>query len=89
MMTGVRLADTVAIVEDEHGAVLLNTRDTTMFGLNPAAAAFATALDAGLEREAATQVVIDAFDADEQTIRADLDALVGELTAHGLIQEAP
>lgn len=88
-MGELRLAETVSIVNDEHGAVLLNTRDASMFGLNPTAAVFCVALASGSGREKATRAVQEAFDADESVIRSDIDALVIELARRNLIVGAP
>jgi hypothetical protein len=88
-MGPLRLAETVSIVNDEHGAVLLNTRDATMFGLNPSAAVFCAALAAGSGRENATRAVQEAFDAEESVICSDIDALVIELARRNLIVDAP
>lgn len=87
-MGDLRLANTVSIIDDEHGAVLLNTRDAAMFGLNPTAAVFCASLAQGAGRAKATQTVLDAFDADEQVIRSDVDILIAELTRHNLITGA-
>lgn len=84
-MDELRLAETVSIVADEHGAVLLNTRDASMFGLNPSAAVFCAALASGSGREKATRAVQDAFDADEPVISSDINSLIIELASRGLI----
>lgn len=86
-MSHLHLPDTVSIAADEHGAVLLNSRGARMFGLNPTAAVFCTALAEGLPREDATVAVLAAFDGDEAEIRTDIDALVSELLRHDLAVE--
>ena len=85
-MTDLTLTDTVQLVADEHGAMLLNTRDGQMYGLNPAAAVFCAALREGADRETATRSVLETFDAEETVIRADLQALITELHAHRLLE---
>lgn len=85
-MIELRLAEPVKLVVDDHGAVLLDTRGAVMFGLNPSAAMFCSALAAGADRETATRAVLEAFDADENAIRADLEVLVDELVLHKLAE---
>ena len=85
-MSDIALADTVRLVAEEHGAVMLNTRNGQMYGLNPVAALFCTALSEGSDREQATRAVVEAFEADETVVRADLDALIAELHGHHLLR---
>lgn len=87
-MPVLRLADTVSIAEDENGAVLLESRSGTLFGLSPTAAVFCAAVAQGHGQEAAVQAVLDAFEVDEATARADLAGLIEELLAHHLVIEA-
>jgi hypothetical protein len=86
-MNDLTLADTVHLAADGHGAVLLNTRDGQMYGLNPAAALFCNALNEGASREKATLAVLDTFDAEEAVIRTDLEVLVADLCERGLLRE--
>ncbi len=87
-MPVLRLADTVSIAEDENGAVLLESRSGTLFGLSPTAAVFCAAVAQGRDHDMAVQAVLDAFEVDEATARADLAALIDELLAHHLVIEA-
>jgi hypothetical protein len=89
MIAFTALADNVRLASNEQGAVLLNTRNGQMYGLNPSATVFCRSLADGLDREAATSAVLEAFDAQEAVIRADLDTLVKELAGLGLIRERP
>jgi hypothetical protein len=88
-MTDLRIPATVKIADNEHGAILLNTSDGTMYGLNPSAAVFCAALSTGGDRRTATDAVIDAFDAEADVIRADLDTVVAELLDLKLLAEVP
>lgn len=88
-MNDLALADSVQLAVDEHGAVLLDTHNGQMYGLNPAAALFCATLAEGAGRETASQAVLNAFDAEESVIRADLDALVAKLRELNLLRDAP
>jgi len=81
------LADSVQLAADEHGAVLLDTHNGQMYGLNPAAALFCAALAEGASYEKASQAVLNAFDAEESVIRADLDELIAELRERNLLRD--
>ena len=85
-MSDMALAGTVRLVAEDHGAVLLNIRNGQMYGLNPVAAFFCTALSEGSDREQATRAVVKTFDADEAVIRADLNTLIADLQGHHLLR---
>lgn len=86
-MSDLTFATSVRLAADEHGAVLLDARAGQMYGLNPVAALFCAALAEGAGRENATRTVLDAFDAEEAIVRADLEQLVAELRNRDLLRE--
>jgi hypothetical protein len=74
----------VKAVGDE--AVLLDTRSDAFFGLNPSAAVVWDALATGLTSTDALDALVARFAVAPETARADVDALIDQLVAHGFLE---
>ncbi len=67
--------------------VLLNLVAEAYFGLDAVGAELFTLLRAGVSFDDAHQRLLEDYDVDSDTLRADLDDLVTNLIDHGLISE--
>ena len=72
-----RVLDTETLVVDVQGGQL--------YPLNAVATRIWQLCDGTRSIEAITRALVDEFDADEATVRADVERFVGELQAAGLI----
>jgi hypothetical protein len=72
-----RVLDTETLVVDVQGGLL--------YPLNAVATRIWELCDGTRSMAAITRALVDEFDADETTIRADVERFVGELQAAGLI----
>lgn len=68
--------------------VLLDLGSDRYFALNEVGAEVWAGLERGLDRGEILAALLAAFDAEEETVRGDLDALLAELLAEGLIRPA-
>lgn len=82
----VRIAPHVSTSELHAELVLLNFESETYFGLDAVGARILAALTAAPSVELAVQALLAEFDVDAQRLRADIDRLVDELLAGGLVE---
>jgi hypothetical protein len=68
--------------------VLLDLGSDRYFALNEVGAEIWAGLERGLDRGEILAALLAAFDAEEETVRGDLDALIAELLAAGLVRPA-
>ncbi|MBA2277741.1 MAG: PqqD family protein [Chloroflexia bacterium] len=71
-------------VHDE--VVLLDTRTGSYRGLNPSATVIWLSLADGADERTAVSAVLDRFDVSSEQAQADLDILVQQLVADGLLE---
>jgi hypothetical protein len=84
----VRVSDDVVFRELEGEAVLLNLASGMYFGLDAVGTRVWHLLGERPTLQAVFDEMLQEFEVDEQTLRADLIALVDRLTEHGLLQPA-
>jgi hypothetical protein len=83
------LRDGVTAAATDYGTTLLDTDSGQYWTLNPTAAlALRTLLDGGTAAQAA-QALTEEYAVDADTAGRDVEALVGELRAAGLVREEP
>lgn len=68
--------------------VVLDTRRDLYFGLNGSAVVAWEILVAGGSVAAATSALVERFEVDEENAQMDVEALVGNLVARGLLETA-
>lgn len=68
--------------------VVLDTRRDLYFGLNGSAVVAWEILVAGGSVSVATLALVERFEVDEEIARMDVEALVGNLVARGLLETA-
>ena len=77
--------DEVLTAHLEGEAVLLHMDTKNYFRLNSTAAVLWKGLERGLDREALLDELLAQFEVDRPTAAAELDRLLGELAARGLL----
>ena len=77
--------DEVLTAHLEGEAVLLHMDTKNYFRLNATAAVLWKGLERGLDREALLDELLAQFEVDRPTAAAELDRLLGELAARGLL----
>jgi Coenzyme PQQ synthesis protein D (PqqD) len=83
------LRDGVAAADTDYGITLLDGDSGRYWTLNPTAAlALRTLLDGGTTAQAVRELT-EQYAVDTDTAGRDVEALVGELDAAGLVQERP
>jgi coenzyme PQQ synthesis protein D (PqqD) len=83
------LRDGVAAADTDYGITLLDEGSGRYWTLNPTAAlALRTLLDGGTTA-AAARTLTEQYAVDAGTATRDVEALVGELRAAGLVEEQP
>jgi Coenzyme PQQ synthesis protein D (PqqD) len=83
------LRDGVAAADTDYGVTLLDEDSGQYWTLNPTAAlALRTLLDGGTTAQA-VQELTEQYAIDAGTAGLDVEALVGELRAAGLVKEQP
>jgi hypothetical protein len=87
--TVLRVPDTVLMRTVRDEVVLLDMAGEEYYGLNAVGACVIRSVKDGADVDAAVAAVVDAFDAPEEQIRADVVALVEELVATGLLVVTP
>ena len=87
-MERITLSPDVLVQELGDELVLLDMQSESYFGLNEVGGRFWQLLVEKPDHEAAVQVLLQEFDVDETTLRADLDQLVTDLTDAGLMKVA-
>lgn len=80
--------DEVLTAHLEGEAVLLHMDTKNYFRLNATAALLWKGLERGLEREQLLDGLLAEFEVDRPTAAAELDRLLGELAARGLVVAA-
>jgi hypothetical protein len=80
------LPDHVKIRELAGEAVLLNLASETYFGLDEVGTRMINALTSGKTVEEACEALLEEYDVDPETLKADLDRLIQKLLEKGLIQ---
>ncbi|MBO3737425.1 lasso peptide biosynthesis PqqD family chaperone [Actinoplanes flavus] len=80
-----RLHPDLTTADTEYGTVLLDQRDGRYWQLNPSAALIMRVLTEGGDRDRAADTLLDAFDVDRDRALHDVDAVLTELTAAGLV----
>jgi hypothetical protein len=75
----------VVFAELDAEAILLNTTTGIYFGLDDVATRIWALLDQDLTDEQIHAQILDEYAVDADELRADLDRLLGQLEAHGLI----
>lgn len=83
------MPDTVSMRAVHDEVVLLDMASEQYFGLNAVGACVIHALSRGADVDGAVAAVVDAFEAPEDQIRADVQALIEELVATGLLVVTP
>lgn len=84
-----RVRDDVLAAHLEGEAVLLHMDTKDYFRLNETAAVVWKALERGAAREAIVDQLVAAFEVDRDEAAAELDRLLSELFARGLVEPAP
>jgi hypothetical protein len=83
------LRDGVAAADTEYGITLLDEDSGQYWTLNPTAAlALRMLLDGGTAAQAAHELT-EQYEVDADTAGRDVEALLGELHAAGLVREQP
>lgn len=83
------LRDGVAAADTDYGTTLLDEDSGQYWTLNPTAAlALRTLLDGGTTAQA-VQALTEQYAVDAATASRDVEALVGEMHAAGLVRERP
>ena len=87
--TSVRISADVIFRDLEGEAVLLDLASGSYFGLNPVGTRVWTLLASGATVDAVIAALSAEFDADAAQIAQDVEDLLAELTARGLVIAAP
>lgn len=83
--TSVRISADVIFRDLEGEAVLLDLASGRYFGLNPVGTRVWMLLDAGATVDGVVAAIAAEFDGDPDEIARDVDDLLAELTARGLV----
>lgn len=75
----------VLVRELDGESVLLNVQTEKYFGLDEVGTRMWAALTRSGDVESACEALIEEFDVEPERLRADLEALLGELVGHGLL----
>lgn len=81
-----RLRDGVIATSTEYGLVLLDEHAGEYWSLNPSGALVIKALLDGAGGDGAAQVLADRHDVDLASARADIDDVLAQLRAAGLVE---
>ena len=81
----VSVPDGVLVRELDGESVLLNVHSEKYFGLDEVGTRMWAALTRFRNLESAHHALLDEFEVEPERLRADLEALVTELAAHGLL----
>lgn len=71
---------------DDGESVLLHRESEYYFGLNTTGTAMWQTITTAATVEDACRALLDTFDADPATLRADVDALIEQWATHGLVR---
>lgn len=82
----VSVPDDVLVRELDGESVLLNLESETYYGLDELGTRVWAHLTRAASIEAAYQALLAEYDVDGQRLRRDLEDLVSELVAHGLLE---
>ncbi|MEU4690061.1 lasso peptide biosynthesis PqqD family chaperone [Actinoplanes sp. NPDC023714] len=80
-----RLHPDLTTASTDYGTVLLDGRAGRYWQLNPTASVIVQVIADGGDRTLAVDVLCGQFDVDAEHAERDVDALVAELTAAGLV----
>lgn len=81
-----RLRDDVIATSTEYGLVLLDERAGEYWNLNPSGALVIGALLEGADGDGAAQLLAERHDVDLASARADVDDVLAQLRAAGLVE---
>ena len=88
-MGSLRLARFVKFREEKFGGVLFETRAEKVYTLNPTGAAIVREAMTGADESEIVRRLAGQFDQPPGAIAQDVAALVAELRAKGLVEDAP
>jgi hypothetical protein len=77
--------DTVLFREFDGEAVILNLGTESYLGLDAVGARMWTVLTAQPSIQAAHEILLSEYDVSPETLRADMERLIGQMLEHGLI----
>ena len=80
-----RIPDDVLFQTVADESVLLDVKQGQYFGLNAAGTRMWQLLAEHGTADAVVRGIVDEFDVDAQTVQQDVDALIGDLVARGLL----
>ena len=83
-----RAADDVVARRVDDLVVIVHLGTDQVFTLSTTGSRYWELLSSGLDPETIVRTLVSEFDVDAATVRADIDRLVAELTAEGLVVEA-
>jgi hypothetical protein len=81
--------ETVLAAHLDGEAVLLEMDRKRYFRLNETGQAIWRALEAGRTADEVVEALVETFDVDPDTARAELGRFIEELSAEGLVRQAP
>ncbi|WP_083401336.1 MULTISPECIES: lasso peptide biosynthesis PqqD family chaperone [Pseudofrankia] len=82
------LSRSVVSTDTDYGTALLDQRSGRYWTLNPTATLILRVLLDGGDRPSATRALLDHFDVEPDTARADVDRLVEQLCSAGLLTDS-
>ena len=85
----IEIPDGVLVRELQGEAVLLNLDSECYFGLDEVGTRMWQALASAQTTAGACEALVAEYDVEPETLRADLDHLVGQLAQAGLVRVAP
>lgn len=85
----VKIPNNVLIRELDGESVLLNLDSETYFGLDDVGTRMILCLSDATSIQAAYDQLLEEYDVDPQTLHDDLQTLIEELQAHGLVEVIP
>jgi hypothetical protein len=80
------MAPDVLVQELEGEAVFLNLKSGRYFGLDGVGTRFWQTLTTTASVQAAHEALLAEYDVDEETLKRDLQELLDQLVAHGLVE---
>lgn len=87
--TTVRTSPDVLVQQIGEEAVLLDLSSGTYFGLDPLGARIWSLLADGSSIADLTNILLQEYDVPRKVLERDLDKLLAELQAHGLVHPSP
>ena len=71
----------------DNELVLLDLSRGEYFGLDDVGSRIWTLLERGTAQDAIIEAIVDAYDAPQDRVREDVEALIAELLSQGLVQQ--